>query len=294
MFKSFSSFLLSGLTGLALLTACDAPAPKTRLDFVAGNSLTSGDRTIPGGEIVTTSLFARSASANNKLKRFIVSRVYDTTSNEPVVYLDSTFDAEEFGMTFVIGSRSFQNGQARGKEYWNFKIVDQQGTEYQKQYTLVTTFSNANQNLNSFSSYYFHRNARENLRYVATNGGLAYPGYVGRHPDFQNEMDFHFEEEPRLTLNLFGLNGTVFKATSLTPADFSAVATATNLSDHYNAAAGAEADQQPAVQPSSVIAFKTGQGKIGLIQIGPFEMARDSLKQENILRRVPYQVKVRK
>jgi hypothetical protein len=107
-------------------------------------------------------------------------------------------------------------------------------------------------------------------------------------------MDFHFGEGPQLTLNLFGLNGTVFKATSLTPADFTAVATATNLSTHYNDASSEEADQQPAVQPNSIIAFKTGQGKIGLIQIGPFEIARDSLKKENILRRVPYQVKVRK
>jgi hypothetical protein len=293
MLKSFTSFLFSLLSALVLLTACDAPEPKTRVDFVAGNNLTSGNRTIPGGEIVTTSLFARSTSANNKLKRFIISRVYDTTSNQPVVYLDSTFDAEEFGMTFVFGSRSFQNGQARAKEYWNFKVVDDKGMEYQKQYTLVTTFNNTNPNLNSFSSSYFHRNARENLRYAATNGGLAYPGYIGQHPDLKKDLDFHFWEDPRLTLNLSGLNGTVFKATSLTPADFTAVATANNLLTRYNEA-GPEADQQPAVQPNSVIAFKTGQGKIGLIQIGPFEIARDSLKKENILRRVPYQVKVRK
>jgi hypothetical protein len=294
MFKYFYSFLLTGLSGLALLTGCDDPEPKTRLDFVAGTALTSGNGTVAGGEIITTSLFARSASASNNLKKFIVSRVYDTLINTPVVFLDSTFDAGEFGMTFVFGSRPFQNGQTRGKEYWNFKIIDAQGKEYQKQYTLVTTFNNTNPNFNSFTSSYFYRNARENIRYVATSNGLAYPGYVSQNnPGLQADLDFYFGHEPPLTVNLSALNGTRFKATNLTATEFNGVNTAANLSGYYENA-GAETDRQPAVRPNSVIAFKTGKGKVGLIQIGTFEIARDSLKHANVLRRVPFNVKVRK
>jgi hypothetical protein len=293
MFKSFGSFFLSGCCSLAFLTACDAPEPKTRLDFVAGTTLTSGNKTVAGGEIITTSVFGRSASGTNNFKRFIVSRVYDTTSNTPVVFLDSTLDAGEFGMTFVFGSRSFNNGQTRGKEYWNFKLIDAQGQEYQKQYVLVTTFNNANPNFNSFSSFYFNRNNRENIRYVATTGGLAYPGYINQNPAFQANLDFHFEEAPKLTLNVSGLNGTTFKATTLTAADFTAATTATLLNNHYDNA-GTESAPQLALQPNSVVAFKTGKDKVGLIQIGTFEVARDSLKREDVLQRVPYSVKIRK
>jgi hypothetical protein len=291
MFKSFYTFLLATL---ALLAACDAPEPKTRLDFVAGTGLTSESKAITAGEIITTSLFVRTASANNKLKRFVISQVYDTTINSPVVYLDTTFDAEEFGMTFVFGSRGVNNLKPKGKEYWNFKVIDEQGQEYQKQYILTSNFPNFDQPFNSFSSSYFHRNARENIRYFSTEQGKGFPGYIGRdHPFLQAEADFHFEEGPQLTLNLLALNGTKFKATNLSPAEFSAVATANNLTAHYDNA-GAETESQPAVQKDAVIAFKTGQGKVGLIQIGTFEIARDTINKVNILRRAPYQVKVRK
>ena len=293
MFKSLYSFLVATL---ALLAACDAPEPKTRLDFVAGSGLTSESKTITAGEIITTSLFARSASADNNLKRFVVSRVYDTTTNSPVVYLDTTFEASEFGMTFVFGSRGVNDVKPKGKEYWNFTVIDAQGQEYRKQYTLTSNFPNFNQPFNTFSSYYFHRNARENIQYFSTKEGLGFPAYIGRsHPTLQAEADFRFEEGPGLTLNLLALNGTKFKATNLSPAEFSAVGTANNLTTHYeNASAGPETDSQAAVQKDDIIAFKTGQGSVGLIQIGTFEIARDSLRQVNILRRAPYQVKVRK
>lgn len=293
MRKSFFAFLYAALPALAFLTACDPVEPKTRLDFVAGTNLTSGNRTLPGGEIITTSLFARSTSASNKLKRIIISRTYDTLINNPVVYLDSAFDAEEFGMSFVIGTRSFQNGKVRSKEYWDFTLLDEQGGEYRKQYTLVTTFNNPNPNLNTFSSYYYNRNAWENIRYVATKGGLAFPAYMGRnHTGLQPDLDFYFGEDPRLALHLNGLNGTLFRSTGLTAADFNAVANATHLKNQYDNAQ-AEADRQR-VAPNSVIAFKTGQGKVGLIQFGAFEIARDTLSKENVLRRVPYNVKVEK
>lgn len=287
MLKPFYAFLLPAL---AMLAACEAPEPKTRLDFVAGTGLTSESRTIAAGEIITTSLFARSPSADNKLKQFIVSRIYDTLTNSPVVQLDTTFTAGEFGMTLVFGSRGVNNQQPKGKEYWNFKLIDEKGQEYQKQYVLTTTYPNYNQPINSFSSYYFNRNARENIRYYSTKEGLGFPAYIGRnHPD----ADFYFEEGPQLTLNLQALNGTTFRATTLTPAQFSATSTASTLTTFYNNA-GPDTDSQPGLRKDNIIAFKTGQDKIGLIQIGTFEVGRDSLQKVNILRRVPFQVKVRK
>jgi hypothetical protein len=288
MLKSFYSFLLPALV---LLAACDAPEPKTRLDFVAGTGLTAESKTVTAGEIISTSVFARTADANNKLKRFVVSRVYDSIINSPVTYLDTSFTTEEFGMTFVFGSRGADSLRARGKEYWTFTIADEQGQQYQKQYTLTNNFPNVNQPFNSFTSYFFHRNARENIRYFSTKNGLGFPGYIGR---AQATTDFRFEEGPELTLHVYGVNGTKLKATNLTPANFSAVATAATLTTQYNEAAGAETDSQLSLRKDHIIAFKTGSGKTGLIQIGTPEISRDSLQHTNILRRVPYSVKVRK
>ncbi|MGV3503759.1 MAG: hypothetical protein ACO1O1_08625 [Adhaeribacter sp.] len=293
MFKSFFAFLGAGLLALSLITACEPLEPKTRLDFVAGTTLTSGNRTLPGGEVITTSLFARSASPSNKLKQLQIFRTFDTLIKSPVLYLDTTFDSEEFGMTFVMGTRGFQNAKTRSKEFWTFTLIDQQGSKYEKQYMLTTNFSNTNPNLNAFSSAYFNRSARENIRYVAADSGLAFPAYSSQNQRLQAGMDFFFGEGPQLALTLSSLNGTQLRSTAMSVADFNAVANATHLQNQYN---GAQAETQhlSVVPPNSVVAFKTGQGKIGLLQVGPFEIARDTLTKESILRRVPFNVKIQK
>lgn len=291
MFKSFYSLFFFGLV---FLTACEAPEPGTRLDFVAGDNLTSQSGTITAGEIITSSLYARSASSNNQLTRFVVSRIYDTTSNAPLVYLDTTFKAQEYGMTFVFGSRGVNGSNQTGREYWQFTVIDEQGKEYQKQYTLQANYPNARQPINTFSSYYFHRNSRENIRYFSTRQGIGFPGYIGRaHPILKSEPDFYFEEGPQLTLTLSGVNGTKLKATALTPADFTNAATPSSLTNYYDQA-GVETDTQSGLRKDDVVAFKTGPGKTGLILIKTFETARDTLRHVNILRRAPYDVKVRK
>jgi hypothetical protein len=293
MLKSFFAFLCASLLALALITACDPVEPKTRLDFVAGANLTSGNRTLPGGEVITTSLFARSASPSNKLKQLQIFRTFDTLIKAPVLYLDTTFDSEEFGMTFVMGTRGFQGAKVRSKEFWTFKLLDEQGIEYQKQYMLTTTFANTNPNLNAFSSAYFNRSARENIRYVAADSGLTFPAYSSQNQNLQAGMDFFFGEGPQLTLTLSSLNGTQLRSTAISAADFNAVANAGHLQAQYDAAQ-AESQHLSVVPPNSVVAFKTGQGKIGLLQVGTFEIARDTLTKESTLRRVPFNVKIQK
>ncbi|MGV3640859.1 MAG: hypothetical protein ACO1NZ_10090 [Adhaeribacter sp.] len=293
MLKSFFAFLCAGLPALALITACEPVEPKTRLDFVAGTSLTSGNRTLPGGEVITTSLFARSASPGSKLKQLQIFRTFDTLIKSPELYLDTTFDSEEFGMTFVMGTRGFQNSKLKSKEFWTFTLIDEQGTQYQKQFMLTTTFANTNPNLNAFSSTYFNRSARENISHVAADSGLAFPAYSSQNQKLQAGMDFFFGEAPGLTLTLSSLNGTQLRSTALSAGDFNAVANAGHLKTQYDNAQ-AEAEHLSVVPANSVVAFKTGQGKIGLIQVGNFEIARDTLTRQNILRRVPFNVKIQK
>ncbi|WP_026462213.1 hypothetical protein [Adhaeribacter aquaticus] len=297
--KRIRKYFLSGFIILILFTGCNSdPEPRTELLFASGNNLTTTNRSnVRGGEILSTSIYARTP-ASNKFQNFKVTYTYDTTDAKNLTtYLDSTLNAEEYAMLFTFSTRALT-----GYEVWNFEIKDSNNKVYSKRYRITTTSTNSqNRPFYTDSTYFYRKSNVENLQYFSVTDGTVYPGNVVRQNiQIRNKINFYFEqptpETSPETVNLKSFNNTSFKTTNLTVKEFNSVKTISSLESAYSNATDAS-NTIPTLKQGQVVAFKTGtigQEKIGLIKIINFVTAFDRQKNDSILIRMPYIVKVQK
>ena len=280
------------LTSIIFLMSCEAPEPNTRLDFASGNSLTTSKRTVPAGELITSSLYARTASADVKFKRITITYDYDS-SGTAVTYLDSVLNSSDFGLYFTFSARG-----VAGTETWNFTITDDKDSTYTKNYTLTTTSDNNQRAFNLFSTAFYKQTPFRNLQYFAAKYGTVYPGYVARQSTtLKPDVDFFFEiDDPQqntLSVRAPESNITTFKTTALTRTEFDQVASVAALTDVYNTGAVVATNRIDNLKKDQVIAFKTATSKIGLIRLDSMQVLTDKTNNTRYYR-MPYLVKVEK
>ncbi|PIQ22541.1 MAG: hypothetical protein COW65_02590 [Cytophagales bacterium CG18_big_fil_WC_8_21_14_2_50_42_9] len=282
MFKSFFSGWFPFITGFVLLTSCSSdPEPRNRFDFAAGSSYTSGNRTnVTAGEILSTSLYAETASSDATFTRLKITCNYDTTvsieGKPTVTFLDSVLNKSNLAMVFTTGTR----GRQAGLEYWTFTLEDSQGKTYTKNYRIVTTKTDAV--YQAYSSVFYHKTALENIKYFSTNNGLAFPGYIGRQKSIQDSTDFYFQiDNP--DNNAFSLRSsespdqktkTTFRTTNLTTDEFNSIATVAAITEAYtnNTATEVFRIDKSKADSAQVIAFKTGNAKIGVMRMDTMQV----------------------
>jgi len=282
MFKSFFSGWFLLITGFVLLTSCSTdPEPRNRFDFAAGSSYTSGNRTnVTAGEILSTSLYAETASSDATFTRLTITCNYDTAvsieGKPTVTFLDSVLNKSNLAMVFTTGTR----GRQAGSEYWTFTLEDSGGKTYTKNYRIVTTKTDAV--YRAYSSVFYHKSALENIKYFSTNNGLAYPGYIGRQTSIQDSIDFYFQiDDP--DNNVFSLRSakdlnqkpkTTFRTTSLTTDQFNSITTLDSITGAYNTNAANEVFQlsKSKADPVQVVAFKTVKNKIGVMRLDTLQV----------------------
>ena len=297
----FPGWFLFCLSSLLLLAGCEnEPEPRNRFDFAAGASYTSGNRSITAGEILSTSLYAETASGNTKFTKLTITCNYDTTvsiSGKPTItYLDSALNTSNLAMVFTVGSRGRASGnQISGREYWTFTLEDDQKKTYVKKYRLVSSHPAAG--FQTYSSVFYHKSALENIRYFSTTTGVAYPGYLGRNA-FKDSVDFFFQID-NLSQNAFSLRSsenrkTTFRPTSLTTEQFTALNTASAIAEAFTAAnPAAEVSQIPKskTDPVQIVAFKTARNKIGVMRLDTLQVLPAGLSGIKTLR-MPYSIKM--
>lgn len=285
------SFIYLALIGsLFVLTSCGGePEPRTRLLFAAGNGLVSQSQSVPGGNILSTSIFAE-AGTGNALKNFKITCNYDGTDS--LTYLDSTLQASEFGLYFTFATRNLP-----GKETWAFTVTDEKNVVYSRKYTLTTTSTNIpKQPIYIYNSFFYQKSALENLQYFSLKDGTAYPGYASRNnPEIKPKVDFFFNQNPDKNISLYAVPeaGTRFKTTTLSPAEFSDIRTLEALTPVFANSSAAPVTTLPSMQKNQLIAFKTNS-KTGVIRIVAVDKAFDMLKNDSVLVRMRYEVKTEK
>ncbi|GEO03312.1 hypothetical protein AAE02nite_09760 [Adhaeribacter aerolatus] len=285
------AFFLLLLTYVGLfLAGCDAPEPRTRLLFATGTGLIAGNQSVTGGNIVSTSVYAETGSGN-ALKNFRITCTYDN-GPDSLIYLDSTLNAPEFGMFFTFATRNVP-----GKETWAFTISDEKNAVYRRKYTLTTTSSNIpRQPFYTYSSYFYQKSAVENLRYFSLHDGTTYPGYaVQNNPVIKAKVDFYFKQQTDESISLQAMpgSGIRFRATALSPADFSDTRTEEALVNAFATSNAALVEELPDLKKNQLLAFKTGS-KSGLIRITSFDKAFDAQLKDSVLVRMRYEVKTQK
>jgi hypothetical protein len=290
MNKSFFTFALFTWGILVWLTSCgNDPEPRPGLRFAAGNNLITSNQKATGSQVYSSSLFAQTSS-DNPFTRFRITRTYD--GKDSITYLDSTFNATEFGLYFTFGTRGLS-----GKETWRFVITDQNNKEYSRRFTLETISANTTTKpLNTFTSYFYKKSALENLQYISLRDGTVYPGFVGRNnPQVKPYVDFYFDQNASkaISVNAVATAGTQFKPTTLTPEAFAEVATVENLQNAYTGNSGTPVAAVPNLRKNQVIAFKTNS-RTGLIRINALNKVYDLGKKDSVLVRMNYDVKAEK
>jgi len=301
MFKSFSpGRFLFFITGLFFLMSCDSdPEPRNRFDFAAGTSYTSGNRSnVPAGEILSTSLYAETASGDIKFTRLTITCNYDTAvsiaGNPTVIFLDSALNSSTLAMVFNVGTRGIT-----GAEYWTFNLEDNQGKTYTKKYRITTTKTDAV--YQAYSSTFYHKSALENIKYFSTNLGLAFPGYIGRNSLIKDSTDFFFRIDNPAE-NRFSLQSsedinqkpkTTFKTTSLTSDQFNSIATVAAITEAFSANSAVEVSQlsKTKADPVQVVAFKTTQNKIGIMRLDTLQIL-PALNEGTKVYRLLYSIKM--
>ena len=296
MFKSFISGWFLFITGFLLLTSCsNDPEPRDRFDFAAGNSYTSGNRTnVPAGEILSTSLYAETASADTKFTKLTITCNYDMSiAGKPTVtFLDSALNTSNLAMIFTVGTRGIA-----GREYWTFTLEDSGGKIYTKNYQIVTTKPNAA--YQAYSSVFYHKSALENIKYFSTNNGLAYPGYIGRQTSIKDSTDFYFQIDDPVK-NTFSLRSseeskTTFRTTGLTTDQFNNITTVAAITEAYNTNAVTQVPQlsKSKADPVQVVAFKTAKDKIGVMRLDTLQIVPASNGGTKVYR-LPYTIKMQR
>jgi len=301
----FPGWFLFCLSSLVLLASCNNdPEPRNRFDFAAGTSYTSGNRSITVGEILSTSLYAETASANTKFTKLTITCNYDTsisiTGKPTITYLDSALNSSNLAMVFTIGSRGRAPAtQTSGREYWTFTLADDQQKTYVKKYRLVST--NTPAAFQTYSSVFYHKSALENIRYFSTINGIAYPGYIGRREALKDTVDFFFQIH-NLTENTFSLRSTEdkkknlktsFRPTSLTTEQFNALNTVTAITGVYSASNAADVSQitKSKADPIQIVAFKTARNKYGVMRLDTLQVLPAGISGVKTLR-MPYSIKM--
>lgn len=294
MLKFLCSFFTIVVVACLLLSCDNAPEPNTRLEFATGNNLTLGNRTVTAGEIISTSLYARTASAAIKFKKFVITCNYDSSATNTVTYLDSALNVSDFGLYFTFGTRGLA-----GTETWQFTITDDRDSTYTKSFTLRTTTENAKQPFYTFSSLFYKQSGFRNLQYFSTRDGIVYPGYVALNDQaaIKPKIDFYFEiDDPNqntFSLRTGPVNNTLFKTTTLTPTQFTQITNVTALRETYNLNTTPETTliSKSKADDPQVIAFKTAANKIGLLRLDTLQVLTDKINNTKYYR-MPYGVKV--
>ena len=144
--------LFLSLPALALLAACSKDPLPVRLDFVGGNGLTSGNRTVTAGDTLVTHAYAVSNDRNQPLRQLRIEVAYEpgpapilypvpisgfNASNAPkplsIVYLDSLLPAGNEAL-FVNGLMARTTS---GKETWTYTATDASGQTAARGYHLT-------------------------------------------------------------------------------------------------------------------------------------------------------------
>ena len=278
---SYMAFLLAG---------CDAPEPRTRLLFSTGNGLIAGNQSVTGGSIVSTSVYAETGSGN-ALKNFRITCIYDD-AKDSLTYLDSTLNAQEFGLFFTFATRNLP-----GKETWAFTVSDEKNAVYRRKFTLTTTSTNIpRQPFYSYTSYFYQKSAVENLQYFSLADGTAYPGYAGRNnPAIKPKVNFYFNQQADKSISLHAVSGTGirFRTTPLTPAEFSDIRTEEALTAVFANSSATSTEVLPGLSKNQLIAFQINN-KSGVIRIAGFDKAFDAELNDSVLVRMRYEVKTQK
>jgi hypothetical protein len=293
MLKLRSFFIIGySLAVFILFTACDnAPEPKTRFEFATGQNLTTTNRSVTGGEIIFTSLYARTASSGNKFKKFTISCDYDS-SGTPTIYLDSTLNVSDFGIFYTFGTRGLT-----GTENWTFSIKDDRDSVYTKKFTLTTTSANKNSPFYTFTSLFYKQSAFRSLQYFSAQDGMVYPGYLALHePALKPKINFFFDtENPQAIypkVQTAPGSSTTFQATALTPKEFNDITNVPALTEKYNLN-NPGATSLNNLKKGQVVAFKTTANKIGLILLDSMQVLTNQ-EDNTKYYRMPYTVKVEK
>jgi len=298
MFKSiifgWSLFILASLF---LLISCDGdPQPRNRFDFASGSSYTSGNRTnVPAGEILSTSLYAETASADTKFTKLTITCNYDTAvsivGKPTVTYLDSALNTNNLAMIFTVGTRGIA-----GREYWTFNLEDNQGKIYTKKYRIVTTKANAV--YQAYTSTFYHKSALENISYFSTSNGQAYPGYVGRADAFKEATDFFFQindpVENKFSLRSTASSRTTFRISTLTTDQFNSIATVAAITEAYNTNTAEESQiNKTKADPVQIVAFKTAKNKFGVMRMDTLQVLPTGNEGQKMYRLL-YSIKMQK
>lgn len=283
--KKFRNYYLSvlAIASLGFMTSCGdddeiEPEERPTIEFIGGTGFTSGDKSVPAGEQITTKVVARSGQSDTNLERFTIK--VSTNGATPATLFDTT---DLKGESFEYTASFFTQGVA-GTSVYTYTIEDNKGRTSDNSYTITTT-STSTGPLNTFSTQLLGSYNNAAPGFFATSTGTRY--FRNTAINNQGAIDFVYfygasnqatlaaPNDPdantisELKLNTWTTkNATTFKRTALTPQGFTAIADVNALQVAYNSGT----DTTPTSRANmlavgQVIAFKTQAGKRGLIHV---------------------------
>jgi|SRR5688572_3121622 len=288
--KKFRNYYLSvlAIASLGFLTSCGddeeiEPEERPTIEFIGGSGFTSGDRTVPAGEEITTKVTAKSGQSDTNLERFTIKVAVNGAT---AATLFDTTDLK--GESFEYTARFFTQGVA-GTSVFTYTIEDNKGRTTDKSYTITTTSTNTGAAINTFSTQLFGSFNNPNPSFFATSTGTRY--YRNTAPQNASKIDFvyFYGATNAATIaapsdNSFGTganqisslgvhnwstrNATNFKTVALTATGFDAITTDAGITSAYAAGTNTNpATRASSLTPGTVMGFKTAAGKEGLLKV---------------------------
>ena len=288
--KKFRSYYLSllAVSSLGFLVSCGnddevEPAKNPTLEFIGDTGLTSGDRSVPAGEEITTKVTAGSGESGTNLERFTI-KVATNGATAATLFDTTGLTGESFKYT----AKFFTQGVA-GTSVYTYSIVDNKGRTTDKSYTITTTSANTGAAINTFSTQLFGSFNNPNPSFFATSTGTRF--YRNTAPANASKIDFvyFYGATNQATIaapndNSFGTgagqistlgvqnwtkrNATTFKETALSATAFDAISTDAQIVAAYSGGTNTTVTSRATMLTAGkVLAFKTEAGKQGLIKV---------------------------
>jgi hypothetical protein len=286
-------FRLLFLIGPGLLAGCTKDIPPLRLDFVGATGLTSGNQTVPAGDTLTTRLYTASENPLTRLRitvnyepngRPIIypipASLFDPASvaSQELVFLDSVLNSvSELSLQTRFGART-----TSGTERWTYTASDAKGNSTSRAYRLTVRKSDSLAVYHSYKTY-----LRPPGRiFMLLRPGLVLPRYsVNTLADNQQQVDLvvpssndYILAAPAAPAPVLRLSAarwplsvrrrTRILLTNLSSETFTNADTAEELRSGFGGlAVTADSLSTGPLAKDQVLAFRTGEGYYGLLQI---------------------------
>ncbi len=287
---------------VCLLPGCGKTNGPVRLDLVGASNLTSSDRTVGAADTVATRLFAESSGAGQSLRRLTVT-VAATPTRRPFLYpaalsafklADVPADTLQtlLDSTLALGTRSlaFQTTltarATAGTERFEFRVTDSDGNTATRAYRLTVRRPDSLAAVQTYTLLARPGRRAAARPYVALRTGQLLPASAGRPALPQNHRLIDLVVvETAADVRLAAPNVPALialpdrwpnpRATRLHPTPFdnagfgnpSTAAQFQSIFDTTAPYATSVESYTDALAKGNVIAFKTADGRYGLIQV---------------------------